>query len=437
MKAKALADDMYQYLDALKLELKKESGLKLENGVEWYKEDDLEAATRLMVSQPPNGKGKGRQLYSKLKAFRDQLLAIDDSIGKEARPNLPLDLKDPKTNKEPVNDDWSFNYFHMTPSVAAITIISKFQNDVKNSEAELVESFHRQVGAVKLQYDEFQALAGTNSQYLMPGEQLVITAGVGAFSKVARPTITVDGAPVTLLPDGTAQYTANVSGSGPFTKKVRISFYKLDGTIATVEKEVKYTVGVPSGLVVSTDKTRVFYKGIDNPLSVTGGGGDEKVQVSLEGGADASLHKAGPGQYVVKPNQLGVITVIASDGKNNQKIAIPVKKIPDPIAIVGGSAGGTMRANVFRVQTGVVADLRDFVFEGIKFNVLSYYVICTGKGFEEAAYEQVTGPAFSGPALDLIKRCQPGTTVTIGEIKLTEPGGGTRKLDQNITFILQ
>ena len=37
----------------------------------------------------------------------------------------------------------------------------------------------------------------------------------------------------------------------------------------------------------------------------------------------------------------------------------------------------------------------------------------------------------------LIRRCQAGTTVTIGEIKVLEPGGGTRKLDQNITFILQ
>jgi hypothetical protein len=46
----------------------------------------------------------------------------------------------------------------------------------------------------------------------------------------------------------------------------------------------------------------------------------------------------------------------------------------------------------------------------------------------------VTG---TGGASALIKRCQPGTTVTIGEIKVSEPGGGTRKLDQTITFILQ
>lgn len=155
------------------------------------------------------------------------------------------------------------------------------------------------------------------------------------------------------------------------------------------------------------------------------------------GGMLRSSGRLGPGQYIVKPNQLGSVNVIASDGKKTQKVTIPVKRIPDPIAIVGGSAGGTMTANVFRVQTGVIADLRDFVFEGIKFQVQSYMVICTGKGFDEPEFAQVTGPAFSGGASALIKRCQAGTTVTIGEIKLIEPGGGTRKLDQNITFILQ
>ncbi len=160
------------------------------------------------------------------------------------------------------------------------------------------------------------------------------------------------------------------------------------------------------------------------------------MRVNVEG-KNFSINKAGAGKYIVKTNQLGVVHVIASDGKTTQKVAIPVKKIPDPIAIVGGSAGGTMGANVFRVQTGVIADLRDFVFEGIKFNVISYMVICTGKGFDEPEFAQVTGPAFSGGASALIKRCQPGTTVTIGEIKLSEPGGGTRKIDQNITFILQ
>jgi len=299
-----------------------------------------------------------------------------------------------------------------------------------------MEYCHKEIGEVELVYDQFNAFASSNSQYLMSGEELVITAGVGAFSSAAKPTISIDGAVLPIGPDGTASYKSVAGTPGLNTKRVRISFLKPNGETAVVEKDVKYTVGTPTGLVVSTDKTRVFYKGLENPLSVTGGGGAEKVNVSIESGA-ATVRKVGPGQYAVNCTQLGAVTLNVNDGKSTSKVTIPVKRIPDPIAIVGGSAGGNMSASVFRAQQGVIADLRDFVYDGIKFNVVSFYVICTGKGFDEPDFEEVNGAKFSGGASALIKRCQPGTTVTIGEIKVSEPGGGTRKLDQTITFILQ
>jgi gliding motility-associated protein GldM len=435
--ARKISDELYNYIEGLKLELKKESDLKTVDGKEEFKEDDLDAATRLLVQQAPEGKAKGKELFEKLKTYKDQLLAIDADMKKEIEVGLPLDLTIPPTSSEAGKSDWSYAYFHMTPTIAAITILSKFQNDVRNSESKAIEFCHKQIGQVEIIYDQFQAFAGTNTQYLMPGEELVITAGIGAFSKEARPSISIDGANVPLNAEGTAEYKTRVGGSGAGIKRVRISYAKPDGTTAVVEKEIKYTVGVPAGLTVSTDKTRVFYKGLENPLSVTGGGGDEKVNVTIEG-AGASLRKVGPGQYVVTCTQLGTVTVVANDGKNIQRIAIPVKRVPDPIVIVGGSAGGAMPANVFRVQSGAIAELRDFVFEGVAYKVMSFMLICTGKGFDEPEFAEVNSASFKDAAAQaLIKRCQAGTTVTIGEIKVLEPGGGSRKLDQNITFILQ
>jgi len=435
--AKKISDELYNYIETLKSELKKESGLKTVDGKEEFKEDDLDAGTRLLVQPAPEGKGKGKELFEKLKAYKDQLLSIDPEMKKEIEVGLPLDLTIPPTSSEAGKSDWSYAYFHMTPTIAAITILSKFQNDVRNSESKAVEFCHKQIGQVEIIYDQFQAFAGTNTQYLMPGEELVITAGIGAFSKAAQPSVSIDGANVSLNAEGTAEYKTRVGGSGAGIKRVRISYAKPDGTTAVVEKEIKYTVGIPAGLTVSTDKTRVFYKGLENPLSVTGGGGDEKVNVSIEG-AGASLRKAGPGQYIVTCTQLGTVNVVANDGKNVQKIAIPVKRVPDPIVVVGGSAGGAMPANVFRVQSGAIAELRDFVFEGVAYKVMSFMLICTGKGFDEPEFAEVNSASFKDAAAQaLIRRCQAGSTVTIGEIKVSEPGGGTRKLDQTITFILQ
>jgi gliding motility-associated protein GldM len=420
----------------LKQELKVESGLKIKEGKEVYKEDDLDATSRLFLNSK-SGESKGKDLYNKLVQFKADLSAIDPLIAKEVIPNLPLDLSIPATTSIAGKKDWAYAYFNMTPSVAAITILTKFQNDIRNSEAQVVEFCHKEIGEVELIYDHFNAFAASNSQYLMSGEELVITAGVGAFSSAAKPTISIDGVVVPVGVDGSAIYKS-VAGSTPGIqrKRVRISFIKPNGENAVVEKEVQFTVGTPSGLVVSTDKTRVFYKGLDNPLSITGGGGGEKINVTVEG-AGANIRKAGSGQYIVTCTQTGTAVVIVNDGKQSQKLAIPVKRVPDPIAIIGGSAGGNMAAAKFRLQGGVIADLRDFVFEGVKFNVLSFIVIATGKGFDEPDFAEVNGPAFSGGATSLIRKCQAGTTVTIGEIKVSEPGGGSRKLDQTITFILQ
>ena len=432
-KAHALSDAIYNHIQTLKQDLKVESRLKKVDGKEVFNEDDLEASTRLFLK---GNDPKGKDLLNRLTQFKKELAEIDPALAKEVIPNLPLDLSIPSSNNMAAKSDWAYAYFNMTPTVASLAILTKFQNDIRNSESQVVEYCHRQIGEVELIYDQFNAFAASNSQYLMSGEELIITAGVGAFSSAAKPTISVDGTVIPITADGSATYKSTAGAPGLNSKRVRISFIKPDGETAIVEKIVNYTVGTPTGLVVSTDKTRVFYKGLDNPLSITGGGGAEKINASVEG-TGATIKKAGPGQYIVNCTQLGSVVVNINDGKQTQKVSIPVKRVPNPLALVGESAGGNMAANVFRVQGGVVAELKDFIFDGIKFNVTSFIVIGTGKGFDEPEFREVVGNKFSGGAQDLVKRCQPGSTVTIGEIKVTEPGGGTRKLDQTITFILQ
>ncbi|MDP3392365.1 gliding motility protein GldM [Sediminibacterium sp.] len=431
--AKKLSDEVYNYIEALKAELKKESGLKMVDGKEDFKEDDLDAATRLFVSAPPSGKGKGKELFDKLANFKKQLLEIDPEMAAAIGTNLPLDLPAVKSEKD--KEEWAYTFFHMTPTVAGITMLSKFQNDIKNSESQAVEFCHKEIGQVELVYDQFQAIANANASYVMPGEEIIINAGVGAFNSASQPRVTVDGASATPTPDGSFEYKFRPSGTG--SKNVTISFVKPDGTTASVTKEIKYTVGVPSGLVVSTDKTRVFYQGLENPLSVTGGSGDEKVNVSIEG-AGIGFRKEGPGQYIVTASALGSATVNATDGKNTQKIVIPIKRVPNPLATVGGKGGGPIVANAFRVQRGVVADLKDFVFEGVKYEVVSFTLICTGRGFEESGFgiAEVSGAYFNAEAKALLNKCQAGSTVVIDEIKVSGPGG-TRLLDQNISFTLQ
>jgi hypothetical protein len=181
----------------------------------------------------------------------------------------------------------------------------------------------------------------------------------------------------------------------------------------------------------------VFYQGLENPLSITGGGGGEKINVTVDG-AGSEIRKAGSGQYIVTCTGTGIAVVTVNDGKQTQKLNIPVKRVPDPTPNVGNKyPSGYVNASDFRIQTGVFVDLKDFIFEGVKFNVLSYSILAFGKGFDDDIILNVKGNAFSGEAKQLIRRCQPGTNITIANITVRDPAGKERTLEQTLTYKLQ
>ncbi len=424
-KARQVSDQMNTYIVNLQERLKKEAGLDPATGK--YNEGSLEAATRLMDEE-----GEGEKLKNALTKFKNDLLGIDPAIAKEFAHSLPIDVSMPKV-ENPSNNTWSAAYFRMTPTIAAMTILSKFQNDVKNSESQVVEYCHNQIGSVKVVYDQFQAFAGQSSQYLMPGQELQITAGVGAFSAAARPTVNIDGTNVPLNSEGAAIYKTTVGGSGSYTKKVHITFYKPDGTLDYRDVSIPYTVGSPTGASVSADAVKVLYIGLDNPVSVSGGNvGDEKVSFGMDNG---TFTKDKPGHYIVRPGKPGTANITLNIEGKPQQFPFRVKTVPDPIAMVGASKGGIMGVNEFKAQQGIRAELENFVFEGVKFTVTSYTVALTGPGLPEGfAYRDVSGNTFNS-IRDLVEKCRPRTNITIDNIRVSGPGG-SRSLPP-ITFNLR
>lgn len=433
--AQKLSEDTYKYISDLKMSLLKEADYNPKDSS--YKEDNLDAATRMFVEHK-----KGKELQQRLQDLKTNLLAIDPDIKAQFEKNFPIDLTPPKVENIANRGDWSASYFRMVPTVAAITILSKFQNDVRNAEAQIVEHCHRKVGEVVFTYDQFQVIANSSSTYMMPGEEFTINAGIGAYSSKAYPTITVNGAAATRTPLGDYELKTKAENSpGEYQKTVVVNYVDPNtGKPSTVNKIIKYTVGSPAGLTVSTDKTRVFYQGLENPVSVTGSGGGELVDLKIEG-AGASVAPGGrKGQFIATFTQTGKVTVVATDKKNNTtaRFEIPVKRVPDPLATVGGMASGSMPANRLRAQQGVIATLGDFVFEGVKFDVVSYFVMVTGPNIPEPVMDEVNGPAFSAAVRNALNRVGSGDQLIIGNIKVRQqgPSGTSRVLPQGITILV-
>ena len=438
--ARKLSADMTAYLDGLKLQLKKESGLEVIDGVEKFKEDNLDAATRIFDQN-----GEGKKLYDNLKNYRQQMLDIlqpsdfaNDPILQKgvvsAKDNFTKTLQvdvtvPPSQTGEKRNQDFhgfTNNYFHMTPTIAALTIISKFQNDVKNSEAAMVDYCHQQIGSVKVVFDQFQALAQASSNYVMPGDDLEIMAGVGAFSAAAKPTITINGQRIPVGADGTALWKTKVTGgAGAKNVPVRIEFTKPDGSQAIVDKVVKYDVGMPSGASVFLEKMNVMYVGVDNPLTISGGSvGAEKVRVVFPGG---QIAKAGGDHYIAKPAAAGMSEIqVIAEGKPF-KFPMRLKLLPNPAGFVGASKGGRISTAAFKAQGGLIARLEDSEFEA-PFRVVSYTLAASGGAFPNYTPANNEGNRWTGNAKGIVDRATPGTTIFFDDINVVGPDGKTRRI---------
>ena len=439
--AQKLSDDLYAFLDDLKKKLKVESGLEMKDGVETFRDADLDAPTRLMDNQ-----GNGPKLYEKLKAYKQQMLDIlnpddpqfagnkllQDDIRKakqEFSQQLPINLVPPKSesgNAKTGNEekDWTTSYFHMTPTIAALTILSKFQNDVKNSEAQIVDYCHKKVGEVKVVFDAYQPLVGTNATYFMPGDELEVTAGIGAYSKSAKPKIYINGSQQELNSDGAASYKTKVSSSG--NVEVKIEYNKADGSPDVLTKSIKYTVGTPSGVAVSADKMNVLYVmgNTPNPITISAGTGSEKVQATLTGGE--LKHIAGS-SWEAYPKTIGEQTInVIVDGKSTPK-KFRVKYLPDPVAIVGGKKGGAMPSADFKAMGGLIAKLENSEFEA-PFRVVSYKLSAQGGGISQYIGAVNEGNRWSGAAAAIVARCTPGTNVYFDDIKVIGPDGRSREI---------
>lgn len=431
---KKLSADLYSYIENLKQEMKKESKLEIKDGVEHYAEDNLDAPTRLMDKN-----GKGKELYDRLTAYRNQVIGVlnpeefkdqplvYEQIKKDVaafQKSIPINMSVPKsqTGKEYSNDakGWTTNYFHMTPTVAALTILSKFQNDVKSSESQMIDYLHNQIGAVKVVYDKFQAIATANANYVMPGDEIEITAGVGAFSAAAQPEITINGQRQSLNSDGVAVYKTTAGGAGDKVIDVMIEFTKPDGTKERVPKKVKYTVGMPSGASVFLEKMNVLYVGVENPLTISGGSvGSEKVKVSFTGGAP--VVRKGGDSYTIKPTAPGLAKIVVNADGKPFEFPMRVKFLPPPTAFLGAKKGGNISAAELKAIGGLIAKL-DSDFEA-PYKVISYRVGAVGGPIQIYADAVNNGNRWTGAAEALISRTGPGSRVFFDQINVIGPDG--------------
>ncbi|HEY0355747.1 MAG TPA: gliding motility protein GldM [Flavisolibacter sp.] len=423
--AVVLTNDLNNYIESLKKQILTEAGFDpVKNGDSTFKEDNQDIATRIMVEQ-----GKGKELRTRLEQYKNAMMKINDSLGKQIEERLKqIDLSLPPT-KNKANDSWEAAYFRMVPTVAATTMLTKFQNDIKTAENRVVSLFHEQVGAVKVRFNKFAAIVGQNSNYLMPDQELEIRAGIGAFSTDAKPTINIAGTNYPIDADGIATFKTKASGNGERSVPIVINYFDQDGNPQTIRQEVKYTVG-QSSAAIALPEMNVLYIGYPNKIEVSGGGvGAEKINIVASGGG-ASISKTANGKWTVNVSQQtdNCVITASAEGKTIGALTFRVRNMPEPIATVGGQKSGAyVNASTLAAQSGVGAFIENFPLN-LKYSVTSFEIVTNDPETGDLIREKINGNAFNPRSKTIMRNLRSGDIITIEDIQCTGPDGRRRKL---------
>lgn len=429
----AAANDMVKYLEDWKERVIAESGGREADGT-IKKEDNIDASTLLLVER----KG-GDTLKSRLNNFRNLMLSvINPQVRTNFEKDLPVKVVEPAKSDNNPQGDWKTGYFYNMPTMAVVTLLSKFQNDIRNSESMIINRLFEEAGNEQIKFDAFEAIAVPKTSYALAGQKIEASIMLAAYNKAINPTVTSSGGRVTKVENGVASWETTASGVGLQTVRGTVSI-NLGGRVETKPYEFKYMVG-SEGASMQLDKMNVFYIGVKNPITISAAGYSvEDVSVNIPG---ATVTPTAKGKYDVEVKEPGKITasIIARTQTGTRQVGameVRVKTIPDPIARVAQKTGGPMPAGVFKAQVGIIAALDNFDFEA-KFRVTSFDLSYLPQRGDYQALGNVKGALFSGnPQVakyqsELAKR---GDKVFIENIKAVGPDGRTRSLGSiNLTL---
>ncbi len=397
---------------------------------------DKEIVANYLLKKPK----KGAELKAEIDVFRGALLAlktVQDNAGLKASIESTFNTDDVKKGTAGPKP-WQVDRFEGFPLIAILTFLSQIESEVVKAESEVVDALYLSAGKSEFTFDELAAVVIAPKSFIMQGDSLKADIFVTAFDSQQRPDVEitkefVDGKPdwskatsVTVDGQGKGKLKEKATKTGSFSFASRVLIQtKTQGVVAYPAETFEYTVAQPTA-VVSPTKMNVFYRGVANPLEVSVPGVAPKDVVAT--GTGVIMRRISPGKYearVTKTALKATISVKANGTTIGKPKEFRVKKIPNPVATVGGKVEGSISKNRLLKTPGVRATLKDFPFD-LKFRVSTYTV-----RVKEGEYVKpiiVKGDLFTSDVKAKFKKIKPGRDVSFTNIKAvsTEKGIGTK-----------
>ncbi len=395
--------------------------------------DNLEAAAVVMLH---GANPLGKRLRTNVDGYREYVSSLmTDSVKRDnVLKALATESVQRKGNIGKLS--WEESKFDNQPVVAAITLLTKLQNDIKYAEGEALQTLLANVDAGDVRVNELNAFVIPNSRVVIRGGKYSANIVLAAVDTTARPSVFVNGAK---LANDRGLYEFNPGSPGTFAYKGYLEAPAGDGSMNRLPFESSYTVIEPTATVSAT-MMNVLYAGIDNPISISVPGvANSAVSASMTNG---TLTRKGD-SWVARPAKVGeeaTVTVNAQmDGRPMTVAATKfrVRKLPDPTPYIAfkdangaenrykGGGRGIAKA-LLMAAPGIEAAIDDELLN-IQFKVLSFETVFFDS-MGNAIPEVSNGSQFSQRQKDSFRRLSRGKRFYISRVKATGPDGITRDL---------
>ena len=437
---KRMSDSLYNFISDLKLAIVREADGKDGEVENIRNKEDLEAATQVMLAP---GRGKGRELFDAINAFRKRIVSMTPDMNKQQIISGNLSTTVPKRARA-MGKNWQEYMFEDMPVAAAVTLLSKIQSDIRYAEGEVLHRLVSNIDVKDIRVNALNAFVIPNSQTVVRGDKFSAHIVMAAVDTTQVPDIYIGNSKVNLQ---NGLYETVCGRTGDFTLAGYMEVVNGGGERIRRDFSQKYTVVDPSA-TVSADLMNMLYAGYNNPISISVPGVPlNKVSATMTGG---TLQPVGPGKYIARPTTVGsnaVITVTSTNTGRAQQMGqftFRVRKLPDPTPYINMKddqgnpsryKGGALSKAVLMATDGIGAAIDDGILD-IGFKVL---------GFETVFFDNMgnavpmvsEGDQFSARQKDTFRKLARNRRFYVSRITAVGPDGIQRKLNTSMEVIIK
>ena len=436
---KHMSDSLYNYIEDLKIRIVKQADGEDGDIYNIQNREDLEAASYIMLA--PN-RGEGKNLYNHINYYKEQMLnMIKDSVQHNIiSDNFNTTVPDKEDNK---GKNWQEYIFENTPTAAAVTLLTKYQNDIRYAEGEVIHTLVNNIDIGDLRVNEINAYVIPNSQTIVRGGKFEANIILAAVDSTQKPNIYINDKMLPMENNGVYETICN--STGEFTLKSYMELSQ-NGDVLTRDFSQTYNVIEPSATVSAT-MMNMLYAGYDNPISISVPGfSNNQISATMTNG---TLQKSGTG-FVARPAEIGKDAVIRVSAKTTDGRTQPmgeytfrVRQLPDPTPFIEYVDKGTPKRyrggtglpkSVLMNTDGIIAAIDDGLLN-IDFKVLGFETVFFDN-MGNAVPEVSKDANFTQRQKDMFRRLSRGKRFYISRVRAIGPDGLERTLPTTLEVIV-